>query len=76
MGLPIVEFVFMGSFYGFQKWVSTDIFWIEHDSLELHATHYFHATSYLDLSPMVLKKQVTLILLYYYSYIMVYRIHS
>ena len=40
-----VEFLFMGSFYGFQKWTSTDIFWIEHDSLELHATRYFHTTS-------------------------------
>ena len=45
----IVEIVIMCSFYGLQKLVSTDIFWIEHDSLELHATRYVHTTSYLDL---------------------------
>ena len=39
----------MGSFYGFQKWVSTDMFLIEHNSLELHATGYFHTKSYLDI---------------------------
>ena len=45
-----VEFGFMGgSFYGFQKLVSADIFWIEHDSLELHAMRYFHTTSCLDI---------------------------
>ena len=38
-----------GFIYGFQKRVSTDIFWIEHDCLELHATRYFHTTSYLDI---------------------------
>ena len=31
-----------------QKWVNTDIFWIEHDCLELHARHYFHTKSYLS----------------------------
>ena len=30
----------MGNFYGFQKRVSTGIFWIEHEFLELHATGY------------------------------------
>ena len=47
----------MGSFYGFQKWVSTDIFWIEQDSLELHATPYFHTTSYLDVCHTWIKER-------------------
>ena len=38
-----------GFLYRFQKWVSTDIVWIEHDCLELHATRYFHTTSHLDI---------------------------
>ena len=59
-----VEFVFLGSFYGLQKWVRTDIFWIEHDTLELHATRYIHINLFATHG---LKKQVTLKLLYYYS---------
>ena len=47
-----VEFALLGSFYGLQKWVRTDIFWIENDSLELHATRYIHTTSFSDLSHM------------------------
>ena len=43
--------------HGFQKWVSTDIFWIEHDSLELHATRYFHTMCYLDICHTWIKER-------------------
>ena len=33
------------------------IFWIEHGSLELHATRYFHTTSYLDICHTWIKER-------------------